>query len=64
MRLAPRLSHVGCRRRVERADVRRVRGRILEYGSYVLRRSEVDGATAEQRRWHLYSAKIARDSTE
>jgi hypothetical protein len=27
-------------------------------------RSEVDGATAEQRRWHLYSAKIARDSTE
>jgi len=32
-------------------------------GSYVLRRAEVDGATPEQRRWHLYSAKIARDST-
>jgi len=29
-------------------------------GTYVLRRSEVDGATAEQRRWHLYTAKIAR----
>jgi hypothetical protein len=33
------------------------------HGSYVLRRAEVDGATPEQRRWHLYSAKIARDST-
>ena len=32
------------------------------HGSYVLRRSEVDGATAEQRRWHIDSAKIARDS--
>jgi hypothetical protein len=32
------------------------------HGSYVLRRAEVDGATPEQRRWHLYSATIARDS--
>lgn len=29
-------------------------------GSYVLRRSIVDGATPEQRRWHIYSATIAR----
>jgi len=27
-------------------------------GSYVLRRSVVDGATEAQRRWHIYSAKI------
>lgn len=29
-------------------------------GHYVLRRSVVDGATAEQRQWHFASAKIAR----
>ncbi|MGH7540083.1 MAG: hypothetical protein ACRELC_03695 [Gemmatimonadota bacterium] len=29
-------------------------------GTYTLRRSVVDGATAAQRRWHLYSAEIAR----
>ncbi|HEX6132468.1 MAG TPA: hypothetical protein VFZ24_00710 [Longimicrobiales bacterium] len=28
-------------------------------GTYTLRRSVVDGATAEQRRWHIYSADIA-----
>lgn len=27
-------------------------------GSYVLRRAVVDGATAEQRSWHIYSAEI------
>jgi hypothetical protein len=27
-------------------------------GSYVLRRTVVDGSTAEQRRWHLYSAHL------
>lgn len=27
-------------------------------GSYVLRRAVVDGATAEQRRWHIYSARL------
>jgi hypothetical protein len=27
-------------------------------GTYVLRRSEVDGATPEQRTWRLYSARI------
>jgi hypothetical protein len=29
-------------------------------GTYTLRRSVVDGATAEQRRWHIYSAAITR----
>lgn len=29
-------------------------------GSYTLRRSVVDGATAEQRAWRIYSAKIRR----
>jgi hypothetical protein len=29
-------------------------------GTYTLRRSVVDGASAEQRRWHIYSADIAR----
>lgn len=29
-------------------------------GHYVLRRSVVDGATAEQRQWHIASAKISR----
>ena len=29
-------------------------------GSVVLRRSEVDGSTAAQRRWHLYSASVKR----
>jgi hypothetical protein len=29
-------------------------------GTYTLRRSVVDGASEEQRRWHLYSAEIAR----
>jgi hypothetical protein len=29
-------------------------------GSYVLRRSVVDGATPEQRRWHIHSASIRR----
>lgn len=28
-------------------------------GTYTLRRSVVDGATAEQRRWHIHSAHIA-----
>ncbi|HTK39058.1 MAG TPA: hypothetical protein VL325_11245, partial [Pyrinomonadaceae bacterium] len=28
-------------------------------GEYVLRRSVVDGATAEQRGWRIYSAKIS-----
>jgi hypothetical protein len=28
-------------------------------GTYTLRRSVVDGASAEQRRWHIYSADIA-----
>jgi hypothetical protein len=27
-------------------------------GEYVLRRAMVDGATAEQRRWHIYSARL------
>jgi hypothetical protein len=31
-------------------------------GSYILRRSEVDGATAEQRAWRIYSAKLRRDA--
>ena len=31
-------------------------------GSYVLRRSEVDGATEAQRHWHLYSADLKRCS--
>ena len=30
-------------------------------GHYVLRRSVVDGATAEQRAWRIYSAAIRRD---
>jgi hypothetical protein len=29
-------------------------------GRYVLRRSVVDGASAEQRRWHIYSADVRR----
>lgn len=29
-------------------------------GTYTLRRSEVDGATEAQRRWHIYSADISR----
>ncbi|MFN2421306.1 MAG: hypothetical protein ABR527_07995 [Gemmatimonadota bacterium] len=28
-------------------------------GTYTLRRSVVDGASAEQRQWHVYSAAIA-----
>jgi hypothetical protein len=28
-------------------------------GTYTLRRSVVDGASAEQRQWHIYSAAIA-----
>jgi hypothetical protein len=31
-------------------------------GSYTLRRAVVDGATAEQRAWRIYSARIRRDS--
>lgn len=31
-------------------------------GSYTLRLSVVDGATAEQRSWHIYSAAIHRES--
>jgi hypothetical protein len=27
-------------------------------GTYTLRRTVVDGSTASQRRWHIYSAKI------
>ena len=29
-------------------------------GSYTLRRSMVDGATPEQRRWHIYGAEVRR----
>jgi len=29
-------------------------------GTYTLRRAVADGATAEQRRWHLYTADVAR----
>ena len=29
-------------------------------GTYTLRRSEVDGATADQRRWHIESAKVRK----
>jgi hypothetical protein len=29
-------------------------------GRYTLRRVVVDGATAEQRRWHFYSAELHR----
>jgi len=36
-------------------------GRRLFSGSYTLRRSVVDGATAEQRAWRIYSARIRRD---
>ena len=31
-------------------------------GTYTLRRAVVDGATAAQRRWHIYSAKISSAS--
>jgi hypothetical protein len=37
-------------------------GRQIFSGSYTLRRSVVDGATAEQRAWRIYSAKVRRDS--
>ena len=37
-------------------------GRQVFSGSYTLRRSVVDGATAEQRAWRIYSAKVRRDS--
>ena len=37
-------------------------GRRAFSGSYTLRRSVVDGATAEQRAWRIYSASIRRDS--
>lgn len=30
-------------------------------GSYVLRRSVVDGASAEQRKWHIQSARLQKD---
>jgi hypothetical protein len=33
-------------------------GRRVFSGSYTLRRSVVDGATAEQRAWRIYSAKV------
>lgn len=32
-------------------------------GSYTLRRSEVDGAGEEQRRWHIYSASMRKCGT-
>ena len=36
-------------------------GTLQEFsGTYTLRRSVVDGATAEQRAWRIYSAKIPR----
>ena len=36
-------------------------GRVQKYwGQYVLRRSMVDGATADQRAWRIYSAEIRR----
>jgi hypothetical protein len=37
-------------------------GRRVFSGSYTLRRSVVDGATADQRAWRIYSAKIRRES--
>ena len=37
-------------------------GRQVFSGSYRLRRSVVDGATAEQRAWRIYSANVRRDS--
>jgi len=37
-------------------------GRQVFSGSYTLRRSVVDGATAEQRAWRIHSAKVRRDS--
>jgi len=37
-------------------------GRQTFSGSYTLRRSVVDGATAEQRSWRIYSAKVRPDS--
>lgn len=34
-------------------------GQVQQFaGSYTLRKTVVDGASAEQRRWHLYSAKL------
>jgi hypothetical protein len=39
--------------------------RVVRYvGSYTLRRSVVTGATQAEQRWHLYSAKLRRDTTE
>jgi hypothetical protein len=36
-------------------------GRVQKYwGQYVLRRSMVDGAAADQREWRIYSAEIRR----
>jgi hypothetical protein len=37
-------------------------GRRAFTGKYTLRRSVVDGATAEQRAWRIYSAHVRRDS--
>jgi hypothetical protein len=37
-------------------------GRQVFSGSYTLRRSVVDGATAEQRAWRIHSARVRRDS--
>lgn len=31
-------------------------------GTYTMRRAVVDGATAEQRAWRIYSAKVRRDT--
>ena len=36
--------------------------RQIYTGSYTLRRAVVDGATAEQRAWRIYSAKLKRDT--
>jgi hypothetical protein len=37
-------------------------GQRVFSGSYTLRRSVVDGATAEQRAWRIHSAKVRQDS--
>jgi hypothetical protein len=37
-------------------------GRQVFSGSYTLRRTVVDGASAEQRAWRIYSAKVRRDA--
>ena len=40
---------------------RRDQGSSTYRGSYVLRRSVVDGASAEQRKWRIQSARLQKD---